>query len=249
MAVGESLLAFLTQEGLGKQLSEHDGFRGRYEEVYRIASEHSVDPTVLHEGVISAARVYELVRDSERGFVYLQFPDSLQVDPLDDSSGIGDSFGVQLINGKGAQSSWLDSESAENVTVADVRDFGRDLDAGLSSLFEQVQAAWGKPVDRPCFVEALRYELHKFSSKKLHTAYFHSIDLSGRADGPTLVRVETSRCAAHISNASERGREGEMQLTRLACRLEKDAEGDVAIAKEALEVRQSVSLLYSSVDL
>ena len=79
------------------------------------------------------------------------------------------------------------------MTVADVRETGRQLDAALSSLFEQVQAAWGVEVDFPCFVEALRHELHKSSASRLHTAYFHSIDLGGRADGPTLVKVQTSR--------------------------------------------------------
>ena len=74
----------------------------------------------------------------------------------------------------------MESESSDSVTVADVRETGRELDAALSSLFEQVLDAWGEKTAFDCFVEALRHELHKLSGNKLHTAYFHRIDLSGR---------------------------------------------------------------------
>ncbi|CAL8461555.1 g1086 [Coccomyxa elongata] len=77
----------------------------------------------------------------------------------------------------------------------------------------EVQAAWGE-VDFPCFVEALRHELHTSSASRLHTAYFHSIDLSGRADGPTLVKVQTSR-------------------------VEQNGGGDVAIVEESLKMRHA----------
>lgn len=193
MVVGADLLGFLSQKRLGERVSANIRLRETYEETCRIAAAHSVDPVVLREDGISTERVFELMRESETGYVYLEYPSTVRVDPLDDNWGIGDSFGVQLINPEGAQSSWLDSESADCVTVADVRETGRELDAALSSLFEQVQIAWGIEVDFPCFVEALRHDMHKLSASRLHTAYFHSIDLSTRPDGPTLVKVQTSR--------------------------------------------------------
>ncbi len=47
-----------------------------------------------------------------------------------------------------------------------------------------------------CFIEALRYQLHAFTSRKLHTAYFHSIELSDRADGQ---HWSSSRCPCETS--------------------------------------------------
>ena len=193
MVVGEDLRRFLSQKTIGKRLSAHSGLRNRYEETCRIEKAHSVRPVVLREEGYSAERVYELMRKSETGYVYLEYPASVQVDALDESSAIGDTFGVQSINPEGAQSCWLDSESADRVTVADVRETGRELDALLYTLFEQVQAAWGGVVNFASFVEALRHEMHNLSASRLHTAYFHSIDLSGRPDGPTLVKGQTSR--------------------------------------------------------
>ena len=102
----------------------------RYEQTCRIAAAHSVHPVVLREDGISTERVFELMRESELGYVYLEYPSTIQVFS-EDSLGIGDSFGVQLINPEGAQSSWLDSESGNCVTVADVRETGRQLDAAL----------------------------------------------------------------------------------------------------------------------
>ncbi|CAL8461554.1 g1085 [Coccomyxa elongata] len=214
MVVGADLLGFLSQKRLGERVSANISLRETYEETCRIAAAHSVDPVVLREDGISTERVFELMRESETGYVYLEYPSTVRVDPLDDNWGIGDSFGVQLINPEGAQSSWLDSESADCVTVANVRETGRELDAAFSSLFEQVQIAWGVEVDFPCFVEALRHELHKLSASRLHTAYFHSIDLSRRPDGPTLVKVQTSR-------------------------VEQKGEEDVAIVEEPLRVRRA----------
>ena len=194
MVVGAKLLRFLSQKTVGKRVCADSGLRGRYEETCRIAATHSVDPVVLCDDGYSTERVYELMRESKTGYVYLEYPASVQVDTIEDSSSIGESFGVQLINPEGAQASWVESESSDSVTVADVRETGRELDAVLSSLFEQVQAAWGGEANFDCFVEALRHELRKLSgSRQLHTAYFHSIDLSGRPAGPTLVKVQTSR--------------------------------------------------------
>ena len=191
MVVGDKLMSYLSQKTLGKRVSEHCGLRERYEETCSIAAAHRIDPIVLCKDRCSTEQMYELMRQSDTGYVYAEYA-SVQVDPLASSSPI-DNFGVQLVSPVGPQSSWLDSEPVCCATVEDVRETGRKLDAALASLSEQVQDAWGVELDFPCFVEALRHELHKLSATRLHTAYFHSIDLSGRPDGPTQVKVQTGR--------------------------------------------------------
>ena len=178
---------------IGKRVSAPSGLRERYADTCRTAAAHRMDPVLFSEGTFSAERVYEVMRESETGYNCLGYLSSVQVDSLDNSSTIRDSFRVQLKNPKGSQSSWLEEESAKCVTVADVREPGRDLKAFLSSLCNQVQAAWGVEVDFPCFVEALRHELHQLSASSLSTAYVHNSDPSGRPYGPTLVRVQTSQ--------------------------------------------------------
>ncbi|CAL8463924.1 g3459 [Coccomyxa elongata] len=114
--VGADLLGFLSQKRVGERVSANSRLRETYEETCRIAAAHSVDPVLLREGGISTERVFELMRESETGYVYLEYPSTVQVDPLDDSSGIGGSFGVQVL--ETLSKFGLDSDDSDkNVSV------------------------------------------------------------------------------------------------------------------------------------
>ena len=174
-------------------MSAHSGLRGRYEETCRIAAAHSVDPIVLREGWMQhrkSVRAHEGVRDR---ICVLGVP-SISTGRYDRGQLVHRrQLRSAAHNSRWAQASWEESESSDSVRVGDVRKTGRELDAAMSSLFEQVQAEWGGAAKFDCFVEALRHELHVLSDRRLHTAYFHSIDLGGRSEGPTLVKMQTSR--------------------------------------------------------
>ena len=193
MAIGDSLHAFLSQPRITGRLASDVAFRNCYDAVVQIAAGHSLDPLVLNEDECSTGHILSLIRSSRRGYCLVQFPSTLQTDSLLDRCSIGSHFGVQLINPRTAQASWMDSESTAAATVGEARETGRQLDTILGSVYQLVQDAWGVALDYPCFVEALRYQMHSFSSSKLHTAYFHSIKLSDRANGPTLVQVQMPR--------------------------------------------------------
>ena len=193
MAVGESLHAFLSQSSLADRLASDVNFRDCYNAIAHTAAKHSLAPLVLREDDCSTGQILDVVRGSKCGYAFLQFPSALLVDRLPKDWSIGDHFGVQLINPKTALASWMDSESSAAATVGEACEVGEQLDSLLASVYQHLQDVWGVSLEHSCFIEALRYQLHGFTSRKLETAYFHSIDLSDRANGPTLVRQQMPR--------------------------------------------------------
>ena len=193
MAVGKSFQQFLSLPDLPGRLASSIEFRDCYDAVAQIAAEHSQAPLVLREGEDSTRHILDIIRSSEGGYAFLQFPSSLLVDILPVDCCIGDNFGVQLISPKTAQASWMDSEPSVALKVGEAREMGKQLDTLIASVHRQVQDIWELPVELSCFIEALRYHLHSFTSRKLETAYFHSIELSDRANGPTLVQQRLPR--------------------------------------------------------
>jgi hypothetical protein len=193
MAVGKSFQQFLSLPDLPDRLASNNKFRNCYDTVAQIAAEHSQAPLVLREGEDSTRHILDIIRSSEGGYAFLQFPSSLLVDILPEDCCIGDNFGVQLINPKTALASWMDSEPSVAMKAGEARKMGERLDSLIASVHRQVQDIWGLPLELSCFIEALRYQLHSFTSKKLETAYFHSIELSDRANGPTLVQQRLPR--------------------------------------------------------
>ena len=193
MAVGKSFHQFLSLPDLPGRLASSIEFRDCYDAVAQIAAEHSQAPLVLREGEDSTRHILDIIRSSEGGYAFLQYPSTLLVDSLPGDCCIGDKFGVQLINPKTALASWMESESSFAMKVGDAREMGEELDSLIVSVYRQVQDIWGLPLELSCFIEALRYRLHSFSSRKLETAYFHSIELSDRANGPTLVQQRLPR--------------------------------------------------------
>ena len=193
MAVGDNLHDFLSQPGLASRLASDVRFQESCGTIAQIAAEHSVAPLVLREEDCSTRQIFDVVRSSESGYAFLQFPSTLLVDKIPEECCIGDHFGVQLINPKTALASWVDSRLSAAATVGEACKIGERLDSLLNPAHQHVQAVWGFALEYSCFIEALRYLLHSFSSRKLHTAYFHSIDLSDRTNGPTLVQQQMPR--------------------------------------------------------